>query len=243
MLWSVDVLVAGESRLFLFDLGAGVTTLDRALAAELALPRTGSCAGRRMTGAELTLDLHPPVDLQVGEFVIAPKRIASFELGGLLPADWPPVHGVLALDVLEHIPFTLDLQRDELTFETAETLAERAARAEPLDVDLYRQIADVSLGLLAAVETPAGVRRFELDNSNTGPVVVTQSTFDALALAEDASRAVLTVPGLGVVDTPLVVKPILYDGNLGRTVLDGRVLTFDLATERVLAAHQRATAD
>lgn len=238
LLWSVAVTVAGRPRTFLLDLGAGVTALDTTLVAELAPADRGACTGRRMSGEEVHLRLHEGVELRLGELTLAPDRIASLDIASLLPAGWPPVHGTLALDVLERVPFTLDLAGDEIVLETAASCEERISQGALLDVRLHRQIPGVSLDVMAAVRAPDGDLWFELDNGNAGPVVLSPASRERLGIAPDGGEVTLHVAGLGEVVTDAVVAPIIHDGNLGRTLLERLVLTFDLANERVSATRR-----
>ena len=237
VLWTIRVDVAGTERTFLLDLGAGVTILDSALAKELRLPIRGACQGKRMSGSGVEMMLHPGLPICLGDVALDPLRVASYALGTLLPADWPPLDGVLALDALEHVPFTLDLKSDELVLETQASFAARADDGQAMDIRLHRQMNGISLDVMVAVEL-AGAEDplwFELDNANAGPVILSPAGAAALGLDPAGGEATLRIPGLGDVATPFAVKPIIYHGNLGHSVLSGRTLAFDLANERVYA--------
>jgi hypothetical protein len=232
LLWSAPVRVAGRERRFLFDLGAGVTSLDARLAAELGLREVGRVEGRRMTGAKLDLALVEPVDLEIGGRRVHAAAPGRIDFSSLLPADWPAVDGVLGLDVLERVPFTADFAQDRLELGTTGDLAGVA----PTPVRLHRQIAGTSLVVLVPVGPPGAEAWFELDNSNTGPVLVSPATAARLGIAATAGAAQtvdLDVGGVGRVRGPALVRELIYDGNLGRTFVDGRRIAFDLAAERV----------
>jgi hypothetical protein len=96
---SVEVTLNAASRRFLLDLGAGVSIVDTALADALSLPEVGQCTGRRMTGAEVTLDLRGGVQLELGSRVLPLSTVGAFALSELLPGDWPAVDGALTLDL------------------------------------------------------------------------------------------------------------------------------------------------
>jgi hypothetical protein len=230
-LWSVDVEIAGRPRTFLFDFGAGVTSLDARLGAEIGRREVRRVTGRWMFGQPLDVPIVDPVDLTIGGVALPTRPLGMIDLSALLPPGWPPVDGILALDVLERTPFAVDFARDEMRLGATGDVSALA----PARTRLHRQIADVSLVILVAVDCPDGGLWFELDNSNNGPSVVAPAAAARLGLApSDAVRDVrLDVAGLGGVTTPVVVRDIIYDGNLGRRFNEGRTLAFDLAAGRV----------
>jgi len=220
VLWSIQATVGDAPRTLLVDLGAGV--FDR------------QCEGRRMSGEVLSLPLHAGTSLGFGEVEIATESIGALDIAALLPPAWPPVDGVVALDALARTPFTLDLGADELILETPTSLADRIHDGHALAIRMHAQIEGISLVVLVAVESPEGRLWFELDNSNVGPVIVSPKSAASLGIG-DGDAHTLDVQGLGHVETAVVVRDIIYDGNIGRSVLDGRCLTFDLANELVVA--------
>ena len=54
-----------------------------------------------------------------------------------------------------------------------------------------------------------------------------------LGLPPSAERATLEVRGLASFTTPILVRDLVLDGNLGRTFVDGRTFAFDLAAGAV----------
>ena len=227
VLSTVHVEVAGRPLTFLFDLGAGVTALDAAVADDLRLGEVRRVTGRRMTGADVDLALLEPTPLTVGDYQLPARSLGKLDLARLLPDDWPRVDGVLALDALEHVPFAVDFARDRMDL------------GAPLDRDglsslrirLHRQIPHTSLVVLVAVGEGEDACWFELDNSNTGPVLVAPHAAARLGLAAgtEPTETNITVPGAGTIRVPVLARDILYDGNLGRTFTASRRFGFDLA--------------
>jgi hypothetical protein len=230
LLWTLPVEVAGRTRCFVLDLGAGVTIVDDALAAELSLREVRQESALRMTGQRLKFPWLEPFALRVAGHELSPAGLARFDLASLFPAGWPRIDGVLALDVLEKVPFAVDFSTDRL-----QLLSRDRGGLSPVRVRLHRQVPAVTLVVLVAVAAPAGELWFELDNSNTGPVLVSPAARARLGLDafEGARPARIDVLGLGEVPTALAVRDLIYDGNLGRTFVDGRTLAFDLAVGHV----------
>jgi hypothetical protein len=231
LLWSLEVEVAGRGRRFLFDLGAGVTSLDARLGAETGRREVRRVTGTRMFGQRLEVPIVDPVELRIGGATLPPRPLGMVDMSALLPPGWPPVDGILALDALEHVPFAVDFARDRMRLGDVGDVS----TLRPVDVRLHRQIPDVSLVILVAVACPGGDLWFELDNSNNGPSVVAPAAAERLGIARsDEIRDVrVDVKGLGEVTTPVRVRQIIYDGNLGKLFNDGRRLAFDLARGRV----------
>ena len=231
VLWSLPVEVGGRTRRFLLDLGAGVTSLDGRVADELGLHEIRRVTGTRMTGERLELPLIEPTDLRIAGTAFRPRSLGRLDFSTLLPPDWPPVDGVLALDLFEDHPFTVDFAEGRLhLLGTGDT-----SGLVPVPARLVRQIPSVSLGVSLAVSCPDGELWFELDNSNTGPVLLSPGAASRLGIAPAAGQdsAEIRVPGLDPVRTPVLVRDLVYDGNLGRSFVEGRRFAFDLSTGRV----------
>jgi len=225
VLWALTVRVGGGDALFLLDTAAGLTTLDRAVTDRLGIRTRGTFCGRRMTGEKVAVDLAHDLDLVLGDRTIRHETVGVLDLSGLLPPDWPPVGGAIGLPTFRALPFRIDLPRRRLVLDAepgpgAHELCARAARDGPA-VDLFVE-----------VRAPARSLWMEVDTANTGPVILSPDAVQALGCDAASDDAVLDVCGLGPVRTPVVVKPIRHDGNLGAPFFASRPLTIDLAAER-----------
>jgi hypothetical protein len=229
VLWTAPVEVGGVRRRFVLDFGAGITSLDARLVGELGLAQVDRVSGRRMRGDRLDIPRVGPVPLGVAGVDLGPRVVGCFDFSSLLPPGWPPFDGVLALDVLEDRPFSVDFARGVLRI--GPTPESRSLA--PVPARLYRQIPAVSLVVLLAVAAPDEDLWFELDSANAGPVFVAPASAGRLGLDAAAAWAEIGVRGLDAFRTPVVVHPLIYDGNLGRTFTDGRTFAFDLRDGRV----------
>ncbi len=196
-----------------------------------------------MAGGRLALAMLEPVGLSLAGCALGDRSLGSLDLASLLPPDWPRIDGVLALDALEGHPFRADFGRDRLEIGSLGDLSGLSCVAARLS----RQIPSVSLDVQVAVATEdSDDLWFELDNSNTGPVWLSPASPDRLGIPPGGFRrppgarrgpprgapgrlVTIVVRGLGAVETPVAVRELIYDGNLGRTFVEGREMAFDLA--------------
>lgn len=229
LLWTIDLGLDGCARRFVFDLGAGVTSVDTRLAGILGLRPTRSVSGERMTGARVEVGLCEPRNLELGGHRFLPPHLGVLDFASLLPPDWPRIDGVLALDALAGLPFTLDSAQGALILESEASLATRGSAAAAVRIRVEHQIEGVSLVVFVPVRSRSGADLwFELDSGNVGAAVVAPGAAEALGLTDDDGTAALGVGGLAPTPVAYVRKAIRYDGNLGQAFLRGRRLTLDL---------------
>jgi hypothetical protein len=233
LLWAVPVSIGPEQSIFLLDTGAGITTVDVALADRLGIVSTARFSGRRMTGEIVEIGLAEGLGVSIGGVAIAHDTIGVFPLVSLLPDDWPPPGGAIGLPTFAGRPVTIDLARRRLEFPDPPGLSARAKASAPLSI---RPAPDgPALDLFVEVRAADRSLWFELDTGNAGPAVVAQTVAGALGLdpeVQDVQEVRLELVGPGPVVTQAVVKPIIHDGVLGLGYLADRALTLDLPTSR-----------
>jgi len=225
VLWALSARVGGVEMPFLLDTAAGVTTLDRAFAERLGVGTRGTFRGERMTGEVVTLDLGHDVEITLGDRRIAHETVGVFDLAALLPPDWPPLGGAIGLPSFASVLATLDLAGACLVLD-----AEPAPGARELHVRAQRD--GPAVDLFAEVGGPTRPLWLEIDTGNTGAVILSPDAGSLLGVTAASGEVALDVVGLGSIPTPVVVKPIRYDGNLGAPFFATRPLTIDLANER-----------
>ena len=230
MLPTVPVTVAGETRTFLLDTGAGITCITPPVAEALGVEPYGKLVGLRMSGQKVTLRRVDGVDLAVGGVRLEPPTVGVFDLASLLPEDWPPLDGVLGLDAFVAQPLTIDLSGRTLTLESPESLAARQAAGDELQVRVSRPIQAFAREAFVAAELDGRTLWLELDSANTAPVLLG----DHVGLDEDGE---ITLDLGGAPWTGAFhLQPMILDGNLGQSFFAGQAITLDLAAERMTVA-------
>jgi len=224
VLWAVPVEVGGVEALFLLDTGAGLTTLDRALADRLGLRAEGRFAGTRMSGEVVEIGLAHDVGIGLGGRRIGHETVGLFDLQGLLPEGWPSIGGAIGLPTFESLPCRIDFASRRLDLEPdgpkVGEIVVREAREGP------------SRDLFVEVRAPDRSLWLELDTANTGPVILSPAAAEAFGWADAPAEADLDVVGIGPTRTPIVVKEVVHDGNLGAPFFENRPLTLDLPAGR-----------
>ncbi len=242
---TVDVVLGGELRPFLFDTGAGVTAISVEEAARLRLSPYGRLSGHRMNGDRVDMQRLAKLDVEIGAFHLRHESAAVLDLAALLPADWPPIAGVLSLATFLQQPFTLDLANHTLRLESEASLAALTNSLPKLLARIARPAQGVACDLFVAAQSQQGKVWFEVDSGNTGPTIVAPHAacqFGWPSVGASTSTPVTQIRtfeliGLGVVTSEVVVKELIYDGNLGRPFLQDHTLTLDLRSGSAWLAH------
>ena len=226
LLPAVSVEVGGAARTFLFDTGAGISCLTPRVAEELGLAAFGRLAGLRMRGDKIELQQVEAPELRVGGIAVAPPSMGVLDLETMLPAGWPPIDGVLALDAFVAQPLSIDLAGRALVLESAASLVARHAAGTPVPIRVSRPVQGLAREVFVAAELGGRTLWLELDSGNAGPVLL------GAHVGQHANDGELTFElGGSPWTTEGRVEPLILDGNLGRTFFDGRTLTLDLAAE------------
>ena len=228
LLWTVEVEIEGERVDFILDTAAGMTCITPGLADRLGRAPFGRLVGHRMNGDPVSMARCGNLELGIGEAVIGHTTVGVFDLMKLLPPEWPELAGILSLASFRDQPFSIDVDREALTLETANSLIERCEGRPRLPMMEARQMQGFALDLFLALETERGRLWLELDLGNTGLVLLAPHAAELLGCA-DGDRHELDVAGLGSFVSEVAVKDLIYDGNLGATFFAGRTLSFDLA--------------
>ena len=238
LLWAVDVCLGdGPSQRFLLDTGAGLTLLDIKTATRQGRSPWGRLTGHKMSGQRVDFQQLDPVPLSLGGQALELNGLAVTDLGTLLPSNWPPVAGVLALDAFHAQAVTFDFARASLTLETPESLAARISTAHTLQVRLGRQVQGAGLDLFVRVN---GEKQrpiwLEIDSGNTGPVLLAPHSLALLGLSGDRGDTELVFTEGFSEPAEWKQADIIIDGNLGQAFLNNHALSLDLKTSRAWLA-------
>jgi hypothetical protein len=222
-----------ELRL-LFDTGAGQTLITPAAAARLGCQPFGHSGGLRMTGERVDFRRCRIGPLELGGRQLGGDEIAVWDVGSVLPKELPPIDGVLALDVLDEQPFTLDLASRALTLETAPSFESRIAGMRPVRARVATGVSggELTLFVHGGLDQPGW---FLFDSGNLDLTLAAPHMLQA-AVPQEETETVIELSGLARLRAPLRVRDIIYDGALSESLLRGWIWSFRLASAELWAA-------
>lgn len=235
---TVNVSIGGAERRFLFDTGGGVTVISPELAKQLGCEPAGRLTAHRMSGERIDAPRCAEVPLALGGVALTTEAVVM-DLAALMPPDWEKVHGLISLQTLESVPFTLDLAKNQLTLETPASLDARVAQVRPVEFRVARPAGGAAVDLFVKVDAKPQPLWLIVDSGNIDRVVLAPHAARALGRAaasgsprEELEPVELIVSG-SAVTLPAVAMDLIYDGNLGTSFLNGAVLSVDLPGSRV----------
>jgi hypothetical protein len=229
---TVDVEVGGKTLTFLLDTGGGVTIVSPETATLAGCTPFGRATGFRWNGERLDLPRCLSVPMRLGPLALAPEAaVIDIEKLGLRGVD-----GFVALQTLDGQAFTLDFTGRRLFLETPASLARRVHGMRELSMREAHQAGGATLDLFVEVAAPTGNLWLELDSGNAGPVLLSPHALQQLGIevpTDKPQTVTLNVHGLGPVPVEAIQRDGIYDGLLNAAFFEGRLITFDLAAERV----------
>jgi hypothetical protein len=192
-----------------------------------------------MTGDRVDFQRCEGLALEMGGRRLGSSEIGVWDVMAVLPKDFPPLDGVLALDRLADQPFTLDLPGRRLILESPGGLEERVAGMKRVEARTATGLSGRDLTVL--VRGSLGESGwFLFDSGNLDLTQVAPHMLPASAAAPPPSDAiVLTVAGLPPTRVPIRVRDVIYDGVLAESFLRDWIWTFRLATAELWASEVR----
>ena len=227
--------VAGQPGLYIFDTGEGVTNVTPATAATAGCRPWGRITGFRAIGERVDTPRCDDLHLAIGGHGYVAPIAGIADLQGSAPPDMPRLAGTIGLDLFAGRVITIRPKAHEVVVETAQSAERRERGATEVPVRLVRDVEGVALTVDGAVPTPDGTAWMELDDGNTGPLMIGQHVAAPLRL--DPSRragqvADLSLAGGIPVRGPALVGNLIMDGDIGESVLGQWDVTLDLAKGR-----------
>jgi hypothetical protein len=231
---TVTVTVNGERLTLLFDTGGGQTLVSPPVADRIGRRCDGVSTGFRMSGERVTFRQCGRVELGLGEVTHELSSLAVFDLNALLPAELPRLDGLLALDALTNIPFTLELGANRLTLETASSLRARIADATPVDMRVATGVDGGSASVFLSARAPSGQNLWlELDSGNLAAVLLaTHVRVDAGTSAATAGEVPLTLGRITTAPLAYERRELILDGALNAEFLERYAVTIDMVQRR-----------
>jgi len=241
VLKTVDVGVGNRTAHMIFDTGGGITVITPEFAERIGCRGWGQLTGFRLSGERLTMPRCGPVTINFGGRSIH-QEVGIFDLAALLPPDAPKLDGVFSLDVLQSLPFTVDLAGGRLVLETPASLAARTSNAVELPVRLHRQAGGASLTAMVAVAARAGPLWMQLDAGSDAALQLPPSSVAALdhkvGVEPPTANLLLEGPTGKTIsaDSSYRERDMITDGNIGIPIMRQWILTFDLSQPKLWIA-------
>ncbi len=248
---TVNVTVGGEETPFLFDTGGGVTTIVPSVAKTLGCEPFGKLVGYRMRGERLDLARCDDISLHLAHGQVHHDSVGVFDLNRLIPPNWSPLGGMIALSSFHDQVVTIDLSASRVAVGPAST-----PHADSVPIKLVRQASGYAVVALVPVKTAKGTLWLELDSGSSGALILAPHAAEMLGVDLDAEgvtfkaavdakqtptkqgtwtvpQVSISLPGPGTVSTPAKVMDMIYDGNIGAPLMERFRWTLDLKNQRV----------
>lgn len=237
--FTVEAVIAGKLRTFLFDTGEGLTMIDPALAEDVGCEPWGNITAFRMLGERLDTKRCDGVSFGIGAARYVAPSVIVYDLSEITGKGSPPLSGAIGLDLFAGRTITLDLPHRRVVVETPASTRERLHGAVEVPLRLVRGDAgslDVNLG----ITTRRGMAWMELDTGNAGPTIFVSQSMAPLFGLDPATREPQEVSvrlGAAELKTRARVFPgMIMDGNIGLQLVRDRAITLDLKAGRAWLA-------
>ena len=229
--WAIEASIAGTSRKYLLDTGAGLTLISAATMKAAGCEPWGRATGFTMMGNKGQGPHCDDLPVFVGGREFRPLMITPIDMAKNNPKD-APLDGVVGLNLFDGQTVTFDFAGGTLTVESEESRAARIAKMWPLRIRLKREVDGAALAVVAAVPTAKGQLWMELDSGNGGTVLVSQPVAGLIGMdpkIEGKQRADFEVlDGIRATTDDAFTPDMIMDGNLGMPFLRNWVVTIDL---------------
>ncbi len=232
---TVPIVIEKRTLTFLLDTGGGQTLITPRVASLIGCTPTGRSVGFRMNGERVEFKHCGATRLEIGGLAFARSQIAVWDVMAVLPKELPPLDGVLALDLFEQQPFSLDLASGTLTLESPAAMRERTHGGNRVKARIATGTsgAELTLFLYGRLNEPGW---FLFDSANldlvqAAPHLVRPSG----PLPRQVEGAPFALDGLPGRSLPIRVRDLIHDGALSESFLRGWIWTIDLPRRQVWA--------
>ena len=234
--FTVQAVVAGAQRTFLFDTGEGLTMISPGLAQGSKCQPWGNVVAFRMLGERLDTPRCDNVAFDLGgQRFVAPTTIV-YDLAKIDPT-MAKIDGAIGLDLFAQQTITIRFASRQVVLESPASAAQRISQGTEVPIRLSRPSEGAALDVNIGVDTPRGRAWMELDSGNAGPTIfVAPSIAPLLGLRTDTREAqpvtLKMAPGVVFTGRARVFPDMIMDGNIGMQFLGNRDLTLDLRQGR-----------
>lgn len=233
--FTVEAVVAGKPRSFLFDTGEGVTMISPALAKELGCEPWGNVTAFRMLGERLDLKRCDDVAFGIGAGRYKAPSVIVYDLAEIAGKDGPPLDGAVGLDLFDGRTITIEFAERRVIVETAASAKRRVRGSTEVPMRLSRPEGlglDVNLG----VTTARGLAWMELDTANAGPTIFVSQWMAPLFALNPATRepqdVTIRLGDMTLATQARVFPDMIFDGNIGMQLARDHSITLDLKNGR-----------
>jgi len=236
-LWTVKVTLNGKTGNFLFDTGGGQTLVAERFAAGWDCDFWGRTTGYNMFGERFDSPHCDDVEIRVGDVELTRVNVGKIDFSGHFPEGTEP-DGLLSLDAFDGKAITLDQTNATLVIESSASLQQRVARMTELSFRVSRECSGKCLSVFVGIPRAQGTTWLTLDTGAGGVSLIAKeyaTAFNLEASEKEQRLKVDIAPGV-LVDSPVLVRDMIMDGNLGQPFLSQYVITLDLATSRMWIA-------
>ena len=116
--FTIEAVVAGRPRTFLFDTGEGLTMISPELAKAIGCEPWGNITAFRMLGERLDTKRCDGVSFGIGAGQYVAPSVIVYDLGEIAGSDAPPLDGAVGLDLFAGRTITIDLAHRRVILET-----------------------------------------------------------------------------------------------------------------------------
>ncbi len=235
---TLTTVVGNDTLPFLLDTGGGETLITPSVAGRIGCAPSGRSVGFRMSGERVEFDLCNDVTLSLAGHAFPHADIAVFDIASLLPADWPPLAGVIALKTFAGSPITLDLANAQLIIESEASLARRVGGMTRVRARVASGTDGRSLTVFLRMAAPTS-GWYLLDSGNLDLVLAgSHGLSDSLAAVAGAegSPGPVQLDGLAPIEVPWRAADLIYDGALSEAFMREWVFTLDLSNAETWVA-------
>lgn len=238
---TINVQIGGKTYPFLFDTGAGITTVTPAIAREIGCEPFGQITGFNAGGTRIDMKRCSDVEMKLGNYA-ARLDTGVFEIMHFFSPETKEIGGFISLQTFADKAITVDLAGNRLIVETDNSLAERVKDMKPLESRLGIQGGGAVIDVFAAANTPKGKIWMLLDTGNFSTIQLAPHAqemlginFDAPNRAKMAKLVKLDLIGLGTIEMPARERQMIYDGMLNYDTISKMIVTIDVRNGRIWA--------
>ena len=227
----LTIEIDGRPARMLFDTGAGVTAMTETFASSIGCAPYGRVSGFRMRGDRFDARKCGSRTVEIGGRGSVMELLA-FDASRLLPAEAPPLDGIIGLDAFVGRRLTINLARAQLTLDGASREHGRWRRGR---LRYERSIGGSALTVFVPAQAGANDLWMLLDSGHIGgSAFLSPAALDELAASRSESCVRFVIAGIDETCVPTTsAETLIYDGVLGEQFLRQFEVALDLRNAQI----------